>query len=78
MAIQCDDLEPVWFKIGLGGNGDYYPEIIYKDKDDNLIKKVQLRVCTSGSKISLKVRLALADLWRALDETNSNEWPKDI
>lgn len=77
MAIQCNDLEDRWFRIHLGGNGDYYPEFIFRDKDD-LINRAQLRICTSGSKISLDVRLAIANLYSALEQHNLNDWPIDI
>lgn len=50
--------------VALGGNGDYYIQI--KDEDG---KSLAVRVATSGSATSLEVRLAIANLYRALQNT---------
>ena len=85
MAVRCDNNDPIFLRVIAGGNGDYYPEIFYRDKADGLNKSIAIRVCTSGSQMPLKVRLAIANLYRALEESEKNgdpwydikEWEKE-
>lgn len=76
MAIRDDDFNKVWFRITLGGNGDYYPELIWEDKDGIRHFKT-IRICTSGSKIDVDVRIKIAELYRQMEKLGLNEYPDD-
>jgi hypothetical protein len=70
MAIETDDMDISRnrFYIYLGGNGDYYLTIV----DSNDISHT-VRVATSGSITPVEVRIAIADLYRKMDEHGINE-----
>jgi hypothetical protein len=78
MALLTDDLdlETSFFRIITGGNGDYYPQIIYKDYD-GINHTVGIRVAMSGGHASTRVKLAVVELYRALEEAKLNEHPLD-
>lgn len=78
MALLTDDMDikTAFFRVTNGGNGDYYPEILYKDKD-GLLKTIAVRVAMSGGNAPIEVKLAVANLYRALEAARLNEHPKD-
>lgn len=66
-VIHSDDADvrPATCEILLGGNGDFY--IVVKEERDGIITANSCRVATSGSKTPLKVRIAVSELYRALN-----------
>ena len=59
-----------------GGNGDYYLEIWTKDKD-GFNERVGFRACMSGGYIkSSRLKIAFAELYRAMEEEGLNEYPE--
>ena len=78
MALLTDDMDirTAFFRVTHGGNGDYYPEIIYKDKKgDN--QRVDVRIAMSGGNAPTDVKRAIAELYRALEKHNLNNHPLD-
>ena len=73
MALLTDDQDiyDTHLMTILGGNGDYYIAII--DKNDNTNKCV--RISTSGGNATSKVKIAVAELYRAMEESGLNEMP---
>ena len=76
MAIKSDDFDirKSWLTTTLGGNGDYYIQVIEEDKQG--IKTVNsTRICMSGGYPPSEVRIAVAELYRAMEKHNLNEYP---
>jgi hypothetical protein len=76
MALLSDDqdIQIALFRIETGGNGDYYPQIFYKDSE-GLNHTVGVRIAMSGGNAPTDVKLAVADLYRALEKHGLNEHP---
>lgn len=77
MALKSDDsdIRKSWLTLQLGGNGDYYVNII---SEKNGLKEVsRVRVSTSGGNAPTDVRRAVADLYREMDQAGLNEYPDD-
>ncbi len=78
MAIKSDDsdLEKTWLRTMFGGNGDLYVVVIHEDKK-GLKHSKAVRVSTSGgySKEHTRVKNAIAELIRAMENANLNEFP---
>jgi hypothetical protein len=75
MALLTDDMDiqTSYLRVVLGGNGDYYPQII---NEVNGLKEVySIRVATSGGLAPVEVKVAIAELFRALEKHNLNEYP---
>ena len=67
IGAKCDDGEPVSLHIHHGNNGDFYPEIRYKDKKDgNWRRSPSPRISTSGGHNGPEILIAIANLYRAL------------
>ena len=76
MALLTDDMDmrTAYFRIITGGNGDYYPQIIWED-DEGKKQSVDVRVAMSGGNAPTDVKLAVAELYRALEKYNLNNHP---
>lgn len=70
MAIPTDDadISRNRFFIYFGGNGDYYLTIT----DDNDLSH-SVRVSTSGGIAPLEVKIAIANLYKAMEKHGVNE-----
>ena len=68
-GIKCDDNEDVWLNVFHANNGDFYPEIIYKDNDGKIRRSPSPRISTSGGINNTRVLLAVAELYRAIEES---------
>lgn len=75
MALLTDDMDirTTYFRIIAGGNGDYYPEIFYYEY--NNLKRIDVRIAMSGGNAPTDVKLAIANLYRALEKYNLNKHP---
>jgi len=73
MALETDDcdLRDTKFWMDLGGNGDYYINLM---EDGH---RLNFRFSMSGGNGSrnLRVRNAIAELYRAMEEAGFNELP---
>ncbi len=60
----------------MGGNGDYYIQIW--DRDENGYSQMKgFRACMSGGPIkSSRLKIAFAELYRAMEEEGLNELPE--
>lgn len=78
MALLTDDMDEhtAFFRIITGGNGDYYPQIIWKD-NEGINRCIGTRVAMSGGVAPTEVKLAIAELYRALEKHKLNEHPLD-
>ncbi len=78
MALLTDDMDERtdFLRVLLGGNGDYYPQIIYKD-ETGMTRVAGLRVATSGGNAPSDVKIAVAELYRALEKHGLNAHPHD-
>ncbi len=76
MAILTDDPETgqVYFWMESGGNGDYYISLLENDNT-----KMSTRIATNGgnARKHTKVILAIANLYRAMEEAGLNKHPAD-
>lgn len=81
MALQSDDcdIRPAWFNVELGGNGDYYLTTVEEQElpgqDQALRVLTSVRVSTSGGNAPTDVKLAVAELYRALERHGLNQHP---
>ncbi len=78
MALLTDDMdiETTYLRVLLGGNGDYYPQIMWVD-DDGIRHFKGMRISTSGGNAPTDVKIAIAELYRALEKHGLNEHPID-
>lgn len=74
MALLTDDcdLNETYMRTMLGGNGDYYIEL--RDKKDGLFESKCIRISTSGGNAPINVKIAVANLYRAMEEAGLNEY----
>lgn len=74
MALLTDDsdIRTVYLRTMLGGNGDYYIELIHDDPGERI--NLCTRISTSGGNAPTSVKIAVANLFRALEEHNLNEY----
>ena len=77
MAIESDDsdIRQTWLKSYWGGNGDAYITIIYIG-EDGLKHDTSVRIAMSGGNAPTEVKLAVANLARAMEKLNLNEHPE--
>jgi hypothetical protein len=85
MALLTDDqdIRKVNLFMEFGGNGDYYLNLMEKDKlvynkEGNLVKTnilINMRVSISGGNAPLDVQSAIVNLYKALKLHNLNEHP---
>jgi len=78
MALLSDnsDITVTFLRITTGNDGDYYPEILFRD-EKGLTKSVCIRVAISGGNAPIEVKIAIANLYRALEKNNLNEHPSN-
>lgn len=76
MALLTDDqdIRTVNMWMDIGGNGDYYINML--EDTDNGGKYTSMRVSTSGGNAPLDVKLAIAELYRAMDKHKMNNHPQ--
>lgn len=77
MALLTDDcdLNNNSLRMELGGNVDYYIQIWWIDEEGlNQFKSV--RISTSGGHSKTNVKCAVAELYRAMESENMNEYPQ--
>ncbi len=85
MALQTDDIDirDVRLHVELGGNGDFYISLFEMnkplfDRNGKLIKQntsIHTRISTSGGKAPSEVKIAVAELYRALEKHGLNQNP---
>lgn len=76
MALLTDDcdLNESYLMVYSSGNGDWYVQII--DVDENGQRHSScVRVSTSGGHAPSEVKIAVAQLWQAMEKHNLNENP---
>jgi len=69
------DIRTAYLRMDLGGNGDYYIETIEEDRK-GIKRRQSVRIATSGGNAPTSVLLAVADLYRALEEHELNGFPE--
>jgi len=77
MGLLTDDcdINNSWLTTYFGGNGDYYITIISEDAQG--IKTTRdIRVATSGGNAPTSVKIAVAELYRALENEDLNHYPQ--
>lgn len=75
MAIESDDsdIRLAWLQTMLGGNGDYYINVI--EVRGGLKTVNTTRISTSGGNAPTRVKIAVAELYRAMEEAGLNDYP---
>lgn len=78
MALLTDDPDfgEDYMRTTLGGNGDYYIQVVNRDKE-GMLSSHSVRIAMSGGNAPTRVKLAIAELHRAMEEAGLNEWPED-
>lgn len=76
MALLTDDqdIREAYLQTILGGNGDFYISVIEKCGDTVINNCV--RISTSGGNAPSEVKIAVANLYRAMEAAGLNEFPK--
>lgn len=74
MALESDDMDirEGWLETYLGGNGDYYIAIVSRAPEGHLVRS-SVRISTSGGKAPTDVKIAAANLYRAMEKHGLNE-----
>ncbi len=85
MSLQTDDIDirDVRLHMDIGGNGDYYLNLfeigrtMFNHKGELVEQNdyISLRVSTSGGQAPSEVKLAIAELYRALEKHGLNKHP---
>jgi hypothetical protein len=79
MALKSDDsdIRKSWLRTMLGGNGDFYIEII-TENEDGIRDSMCVRVSTSGGYTrDTDVKIAVAELFRAMENAGLNNFIED-
>ena len=84
MALQTDDcdIRDVRMFMQVGGNGDYYINLIeypkdYPDNQKGIVQRLNMRVAMSGGNAPHEVKMAFVDLYRTMEAAKLNNHPKD-
>jgi hypothetical protein len=79
MALLTDDcdIKVNYLRTFTGGNGDYYISIIRND-ENGLMHEDCVRVAMSGGFAKTWVKLAVVELFRAMEEQGLNDYPDEI
>jgi len=79
MALRTDDcdIRDVRFYMDHGGNGDFYINLIEYDRELMQSKYVSMRVSMSGGFAPHEVRMAVSNLYRAMQGAGLNNHPRD-
>jgi len=75
MSIRTDDedIRKVEFWMELGGNGDYYINLM----DSGKFQRINFRCAMSVGNCPTEIKLAIANLFRKMEELGLNEHPKN-
>lgn len=76
MAIKSDDsdIQKTWLRTALGGNGDYYIEVV-SENEQGLKESKSVRISTSGGYTKdSDVKVAVANLFRAMEKAGLNDF----
>lgn len=76
MALESDDsdIRPASMYMILGGNGDYYITIKTPDEKDPKFQRIAgMRIATSGGNAPSEVKIAVAELFRAMEKHGLNQ-----
>lgn len=75
MALLTDDcdIRTTHLRTFLGGNGDYYIELIEDIPGERT--RLCTRISTSGGQAPSEVKIAVAELFRAMEKHGLNEFP---
>lgn len=78
MALKSDDsdIRKAWLRTQLGGNGDFYIEVIQENRL-GIKQSCSTRISTSGGNAPRPVKEATAKLYSAMEEAGLNEHPYD-
>ena len=76
MALLTDDMDlhTNHLLMDFGGNGDYYITII--NEKDGLKYSNSVRIAMSGGNAPTSVKIAVAELYRALEDHGLNSLPE--
>lgn len=76
MALLTDDqdVRTVHMWMDMGGNGDYYINLI--EYNEPGVLRMNMRIATSGGNAPTEVKLAVANLFRAMEAAGLNKHPK--
>lgn len=81
MALLTDDqdIRDVRLWMEYGGNGDYYINLIeYGTNNVEIpLKRTNMRISVSGGNAPTEVKLAVANLFRAMEAAGLNNHPKN-
>lgn len=84
MALKTDDcdIRDSRMFVQLGGNGDYYINLIEFPLEGSISKGqetkwVSTRISTSGGRAPTEVKIAVAELFRAMEKHGLNNHPSD-
>lgn len=72
LLTDDQDINQNDLQLRLGGNGDYYITIRFRD-NDGYWQRQSVRVATSGGNAPLNVKIAVANLYRAMEEAKLND-----
>jgi hypothetical protein len=74
MALPTDDIDirNVRLYMEAGGNGDYYLNLV-EQKEGQPPVRINMRISMSGGFAPTEVKLAVAELFRAMDGAGLNE-----
>jgi len=77
MALLTDDcdMSNSWLTTYLGGNGDYYIDMICEN-NEGIRNTFTVRIAMSGGNAPTSVKIAVAELYRAMEEENLNKYPR--
>jgi hypothetical protein len=76
MALLTDDMDIYtnYLLMDFGGNGDYYITII--NEIEGIRNSNTVRIAMSGGNAPTSVKLAVAELFRSLEENKLNSLPE--
>lgn len=79
MAVLTDDcdIRQNYFRMQYGGNGDYYITILEYDGKGQWQNTADFRCAMSGGNCPHEVKMAIANLYRAMETAGLNQHPKD-
>lgn len=73
LLTDDQDIRENYLQTIHGGNGDYYIAIKFKGRD-GLFHKEDVRIAMSGGNAPSRVKLAVCELYRAMEEAGLNLW----
>jgi hypothetical protein len=78
MALLTDDcdIKMNYLRTFTGGNGDYYISVIRND-ESGIMHEDCVRIAMSGGFAKTRVKLAVVELFRAMEEQGLNDYPDE-